>query len=206
MNRLIFLGCVMVLGGCAQGHPATNDSLALPIDVTSGAVTDSRITFTIAGGYAQATPVTMQVAAPQLKVHTTADRAEIDELVMPLGDVTIPASALPPNGLILRKLALKAGPAHAAIMHAENDALELRAKLPLELDWSVQLQDGSLYPLGAVHTEPVNVDIHVFRANNEVQAEVQAACLGTCWSVDGVATLSDGAVYLEAAADVTPAE
>jgi hypothetical protein len=32
---------------------------------------------------------------------------------------------------------------------------------------------------------------------------VQAACVGTCFAVDGVAKLSNGAIYLEADADVT---
>lgn len=205
MKSLIFLGCIAVAAGCAEGHPAADDSLAQPVDVTTGAVTNSDVSFTIAGGFAQPRAVTMQVAAPVLQLHTTADRAELDSLSMPLGDVDVPASAFPPNGIHLRNLTLKVAPAKAAILDAQDNALDLRAKLPLELDWSVQLDDGSLYALGPVHTDPVNVDIHVFRDGAQATAVVQAACLGTCWSVDGVATLSDGAVYLEAAADVTPA-
>jgi hypothetical protein len=69
----------------------------------------------------------------------------------------------------------------------------------------MQLDDGTLYPLGTVHTAPLNVDIAVVRANGATTATVQAACLGTCWAVDGVAKLSDGTVYLEAGADVTAA-
>ena len=88
----------------------------------------------------------------------------------------------------------------------QDDALEVRATLPLSLDWSVVLDDGSLYPLGTVHTEPLNVDIQVSRAAGATTATVQAACLGTCFALDGVAKLSNGTVYLEAGADVTGAE
>jgi hypothetical protein len=181
VKRLILLGCVGVLAGCAEGHPAANDSLALPVEVQTGAASDSQVTFTIGGGFAQPSPVTMRAAhQPVLKLHTTADRAEVDALSMPLGDVTVPAAAFPPSGLVLRNLVLKAGPAKATILQAQDDALDLRATLPLELDWSVQLQDGSLYALGPVHTAPVDVDLHVFREGGRTTAIVQAACAGTC--------------------------
>src|SRR6185312_9486053 len=99
------------------------------------------------------------------------------------------------GGLLLRR-----------IVHDQVDALEVRAMLPLSLDWSAVLADGSVYKLGTVHTAPLNVDIQVSRVGASTTATVQAACLGTCWSVDGVAKLSNGAVYLEADADVTAAE
>jgi hypothetical protein len=164
------------------------------------------VTFTIEGGFAAATPVAMTIAQPLVKLHTTGDRAMLDAVELPLGDVTISAEALPPKGLVLRNLVVKAPAMHADILYAEADALEVRAKLPLSLDWSLQLDDGSLYPLGTVHTTPLNVDIDVVRAGGTTTATVQAACLGVCWSVDGVAKLSDASVYLEIAAEVTAAK
>jgi hypothetical protein len=206
VKYLILLGCIAATAGCAEGHPATMDSLAQPVDVATGAVAASDVRFTIAGGFAAATPVAMMVEQPMVKLHTTADRAWLDAITLPLGDVNIPASALPPKGLVLRKLVVSAPATHAEIMHAQNDALELRVTEPLALDWSMQLDDGSLYPLGTVHTAPINLDINVVRANGAITATVQAACVGTCWAVDGVASLSNGSLYLEAAADVTAAE
>ena len=206
MKRVIFLGCIAAMAGCAEGHPSSADSLDHPIQVETGAVADSSVSFTIQGGFASASQVAMRVQQPLVKLHTTADRAWLDAVELPLGDVTISAEALPPKGLILRNLVVKAPATHALIMHEQADALELRATLPLSLDWSMQLDDGSLYKLGTVHTAPINVDINVVRANGRTTATVQAACLGTCWAVDGVATLSDGAVYLEAGAEVTAAE
>lgn len=208
MKGLFFLGCIAAAAGCAQGHPAPDDSLTQPVAVESGTVTESSVTFTIEGGFAQPSEVSMTVARPTLKLHTSGQGAtrfaEIEAVTLPLGDVTIPAAALPPKGLILRNLVVKTGATHATILHAEDDALELRARLPLSLEWAVQLDDGSLYQLGTVRTEPINVDVQVIRgADGRSMATVQAACLGTCWSVDGIAKLSDGAVYLETEAELT---
>ncbi len=205
MNRFVFLGCLAALTGCAESHPATSDSLAGSIDVATGAPLQSSVTFTMEGGFAGPRQVSMTVSQPLIKLHTRGDRAELDAISLPLGDVAISADVLPPKGITLRNLVVKAPATHAEVMHAQNDALELRASLPLSLDWSLQLDDGSLYPLGDVHTAPVNVDVTVVRFNGQVTATLQAACLGTCWSIDGVAKLSNGALYVESAAEVTPA-
>jgi len=173
--------------------------------IQTGAVDQSSVTFTIEGGFAQASAVTMSANQPLLKLHTTGNHAQLDAMRLPLGDIMVSAEALPPKGLLLRNLVLEAGPARAQIEHAQDDALEVRATLPLSLDWSVQLDDGSLYPLGAMRTEPLNLAVQVVRAGGKTTATLQAGCAGTCWSVDGVAKLSNAALYLEADADVTAA-
>ena len=207
MKRLFFLGCVAAWAGCSDGHVAgLNDSLAQPVAIATGSVAASKVSFTIQGGFASATQVAMTVTEPIVKLHTTEGRASLDAIKLPLGDVNVSAAALPPNGLALKNLVVSAPETRAQIMYDSDDALEVRATLPLALDWSVVLDDGTLYPLGTVHTEPLDVDIMVSRVDGATTATVQAACAGTCWSVDGVAKLSDGAVYLEAAADVTAAE
>ena len=204
MKWWILLGCMVA--GCSGAQPATNDSLARPVAVETGAVSHSNVTFMIEGGFATASQVAITVQAPLVKLHTTGDRAYLDAVTLPLGDVTISAQALPPKGLVLRNLIVKAPETHAEIMRAQNDALEVRANVPLSLDWSVQLDDGSLYPLGTVRTTPLDLDIDVERSGGLTTATVQAACLGTCWSVDGVATLSNGSLAVDAAADVTAAQ
>jgi len=206
MKCLFLLGCIAAAAGCAEGHPQATDSLAAPVQVETGAVAASTVSFTIEGGFANASQVAMTVDQPLVRLHTTGSSAMLDAVQLTLGDVTIPASALPPKGLILRHLVVKAPATRAEIMHVQDDALELRATLPLSLDWAMQLDDGSLYPLGTVHTEPVNVDINVVRANGRATATVQAACVGTCFAVEGVAKLSNGAIYLETDADVTAAK
>ncbi len=211
MKSLLGLVCVASCSwlGCAQvrpGDPAAPwpaGSLAAPVSIVAGAPTDSRVDFTIAGGFAGARPVTLTIAQPTLRLHTTASGAELDALTLPLGDIDVPASALPPSGLRLRALTLTADAARAEVVQADDDALGLRATAPLTLHWSLQLDDGTLYPLGAVATAPLAIDVQIARSPTGATATVDASCAGTCWAVDGVATLSDGAVYLAAAADVT---
>jgi hypothetical protein len=206
VKRLFLLGCIAAAAGCAEGHPAANGSLAEPVAVATSTVADSNVSFTIEGGFASATQVALNVHQPIVKLHTADGRAWLDAVSLPLGDIDISADALPPNGLALKNLVVSAPATHAEILHDQVDALEVRAMLPLSLDWSAVLADGSVYKLGTVHTAPLNVDIQVSRVGASTTATVQAACLGTCWSVDGVAKLSNGAVYLEADADVTAAE
>jgi hypothetical protein len=204
VKHLILLGFIAAAAGCAQGHPAPDESLRQPVVVQNGTVTESSVSFTIEGGFAAPSEVSMAIAKPILKFHTTDRTAEIDAVTLPLGDVTISAEALPPKGLKLRNLVVKTGATHATVLHAQDDALELRAKLPLSLEWAMQLDDGSLYQLGTVRTEPLNVDIQVVRgADGQSVATVQAACLGVCWAVDGLAKLSDGVVYLQTDAELT---
>jgi hypothetical protein len=206
VNRMIFLGCMTVLAGCGDGHSASSSSLSQPLSVRTSTIDDSRVTFTIQGGYSQPTAITMTSPQALLSLHTTAGRAELDALTLPLGDVTISPDAMPPNGLILRNMVLRADASRADVLHAQDDALELRAMVPLTLDWSMQLQDGSLYRLGPAHTAPLSVAVQIKREGARTIATLQAGCAGVCWAIDGVATLSDGVVYLDADAEVTGAK
>ena len=197
-----WLGCAQVLPG-DEAAPLPSGSLAAPISIVAGAATDSRVDFTIAGGFDGARPVTLTIAQPTLRLHTTENGAALDALTLPLGDIDVPASALPPSGLQLRALTLTADATRATIVHADDDSLALQAIVPLTLHWSLQLDDGTLYPLGAVATTPLAIDVQIARSATGATATMSASCAGTCWAVAGVAKLSDGAVYLAAAADVT---
>jgi hypothetical protein len=193
-----WLGCAAVrpaeeAAPIAPGSLAPSGSLAAPVQIAAGRVSDSRVDFTIAGGFDSARPVALTIAQPTLKLHTTTDGAELDALALPLGDIDVPAAALPPTGLQLRDLTLTADPTRAEVVHAADDALELRATVPLTLHWSLVLADGSLYPLGPVPTAPLVLDVQIARSQGQAAtATVQASCAGTCWAVDGVARLSDG--------------
>ena len=81
----------------------------------------------------------------------------------------------------------------------------MHATVPLSLDWSLLLDDGSLYPLGASRRsrEPRRQVVH---ARGSTTATVQATCVGTCWALNGVAQLTNATVYLETDAGVTAAE
>ena len=85
-----------------------------------------------------------------------------------------------------------------------SDFVELHATAPLRLAWSVVLQDGSIYALGPAVTQPMAFDVELERHGNDVTARVYAKCDGDCWSLDGVAHISDGQLHLVAPATIKP--
>jgi hypothetical protein len=181
-------------------------SLASPVRVAATQVLpDSRVTIFASGGF-QAAPsdLNLGVRAFNLELDTGAS-PHLSELMLGIGDIDVPASALPPNGLKLRDLSLSvARPVRATIDHAEDNALEAHAQSPLTLDWSMVLDDGTLHELGAIETEPVDLRVEVYRdTDGATYTAVHASCPGECWSLRGIAELRDGTVYAEATAAVT---
>ncbi len=206
-RALLIATALMSLVGCAQ--PDTTDAqvpLASPAEVTaSRAGNESRVRVMAAGGFAtRPSELAFDVQGLQLRIET-GDRPQLQQLSLPLGDVTVSKDVLPPTGLMLRDLRLSIEqPVDATVVHAQQDALELSLRAPLRLDWSLVLEDGTVYALGPAHTEPVQLDVHLVRHAAGTTATVSAVCPGTCWSLDGIAQLSDGRIDLIADATVSP--
>jgi hypothetical protein len=166
----------------------------------------SQVQVKAAGGLAsQPIRITVPLAGLSLRLRT-GERPSLQQLTIALEDLQIPADVLPPRGLGLRELQLSIDePTRATILHAQDDAIELQASAPLRLDWSMVLEDGSLYRLGPAFTEPVKLEVQVVRsADGAVSTILQARCEGTCWTLDGIAQLSDGTIDLVADATVNP--
>jgi hypothetical protein len=193
----------IVLAGCSSG--AQPPAAPLPLDGSvqiAGEETSaqSHVNFTIAGGYAAPTAMSMAMHDATLWLRSTGTHATIDSLVIPLGDLTVSAEALPPSGLKLRKLSLHLDHALAKIDRASEDELLLSASAPLTLEWSLELDDGSLYPLAPTPTDPMPIYVIAKRAGDQLQVTLTAACNGVCWSDPGVAELSNGSIFLQGTA------
>jgi hypothetical protein len=190
---------MVAFAGCSGTHPS-----AAPMPL-SGAVqiageetsAQSHVNFTIAGGYGGPTAMSMAMHDATLWLRSTGTYATIDSLVIPLGDLTVSAQALPPSGLKLRKLSLHLDHTLAKIDRADEDELLLSANAPLTLDWSLELDDGSLYPLAPTPTDPMPIYVVARRESDQLQVTLTAACNGVCWSDPGVAQLSDGSIFLQ---------
>jgi hypothetical protein len=193
--------------GAAPGAAAGPVALDAPVTVVAdGQAPTSSMQLQASGGFEQQPQqISLKIKKIQLLAQTGA-HPRLDELELPLGDLDVPASALPPSGLKLRDLTLRlpAG-VEAQVVHEQADALELEVKTPLELDWSLALDNGSLYPLGPARTEPLRLDLDVVRGESGTVVTVSAHCDGTCWSLPGLAQLENGSLYVEAPADVTAA-
>jgi hypothetical protein len=193
--------------GCTAPAPASPPMpLSAPLAISArGAMPSSRVSFVASGGFARQ-PSEQVIALQDLKLLVdSGDHPRIQQLEMPLGNIDVPAEALPPSGLKLRDLKLSlVEPLHPMLVHAQDDALELEVTTPIQLDWSMVLADGTTYPLGPARTKPVRVAIDVVRDGDAVIATVNAHCSGACWSIDGVAELRDASLYAEGQAHLAP--
>jgi hypothetical protein len=208
VERVLLIATALVgLVGCAE--PAAVEEprpLAAPAEVTADrADADSRVRVTAVGGFAvRPSELSFDIQGLQLQFET-GDHPRVAQLSLPLGDVTVGKDVLPPTGLRLRDLRLSIEqPVDATMVHAQNDAIELSAQVPLRLDWSLVLEDGTAYALGPAHTAPVQLDVNLVRQGGGTVATVTARCPGTCWSLDGIASLSEGRIDLIANATVSP--
>jgi hypothetical protein len=195
-----------VSAGCAAQGLDAGQSLAGPVKVSvAGQSSINHLSFTVSGPFAGASSMTLAVGQPALTLESAGGASRILALSMPLPDIEVTAKAMPPNGLKLRHVSLHGARAPAAIIEAAPDALELHARMPLSVSWSLELGDGSLYPLGDVASDPVDVDVRVVRNDGEALAIVQTHCLGTCWSIDGVAQLSNAELFVQGDAAIATA-
>jgi hypothetical protein len=202
MNRIILIGYMGAAIGCAPAEKAAApETMRDSITVQMSRAADSEVSFTIAGGFAGPHTVDFVVASPVMRLHNDARGAVLDELTLPLGDAHVPGEAFPPNGLVLRNLVLRAEPARAEVQ-ADDLSLSLSARVSFVVDWSMQLDDGTLYPLSRVRSEPVDLHVDVVRSGAAATVTADGKCAGSCWSLDGIASLSDASLHLDGAAEV----
>jgi hypothetical protein len=195
--------------GCAEGAAPpdlTAPSLTQPLQLTAARPTaESEVSFDISTwGGGQKAHLAMLPSDLRL-VLRTGRHGEITGLELPLADQDISAEALPPSGLMLRELQLGLDDTVELETEAStDDYLELHAEAPLRLAWSVVLADGSVYGLGPAVTTPLSFDVQVEREAGQLTARVYARCSGDCWTLDGLARISDGQIHLVAPAEIQP--
>jgi hypothetical protein len=208
MERTTLLTFV-TLAGCAGGAAPpvlTEPSLSQPLEATATRpAPESRVSFEI-GSWSGQTSAHLDLQPSDLRMALRTGRhGEITGLELPLRDQDISKEALPPNGLKLRNLQLGLDDTVSVqTMTVSDDYLELHAEAPLRLAWSVVLDDGSLYALGPAVTAPLSFDVQLTREEYSVTARISAGCSGDCWTLDGLARISDGQLQLVAAAEIKP--
>src|SRR4051795_9209407 len=132
MTRILALVSVLATGCTAgAGHPS-DISLAQADQVVATTVDHATFQVTAKGGLSQdPQQVSFDIQGLTLQVHT-GDRPELTSFDLPIGDLDVPATALPPHGLKLRDVVLHVEkPVAAAVVHAQDDALDLHVRAPL---------------------------------------------------------------------------
>jgi hypothetical protein len=206
MQRIALL---ILFAGCAAQSASTElapPSLAQPVEiVVSQPAAASAVSFDVAS-WKQDSQTHLDLTPVDLRlVVRTGHFGEITGMEVPLADQDISAQALPPSGLKLRNLQLGLdGDVKVTTMAASDDYLALHAEAPLRLAWSTILADGSVYALGPAVTAPLAFDVQLQRESGLVTATIDARCDGDCWTIDGLARISNGQLHLVAAADLKP--
>jgi hypothetical protein len=207
LKRISLLGVILLVGCSATPNPEFVPSLDQADTIHAVQLLHSDFAVTASGGLMQS-PQSIALAVKDLELDLrTGDHPQLLALSIPIGDVQVSAQAFPPSGLELRDVTLLIeGPVDVGVVHAQADALEVSARVPLTLSWGMMLDDGTVWKLGPTRTDPVAVDVQVFKDGGSFTATVDAQCAGRCWSLDGVADLSDGKLDVQAAAEVRSAE
>lgn len=123
----------------------------------------------------------------------------LTDLDVTLDDVSIPASILPPDGLMLTDLhvALDAGASGVAEWTADDRRVEVALDVDLALSWSM-LRDGASHPLADVHVSSVPVYLTVERDGGRLRASLSADRRGRFWSWADTFELRDLSAELSA--------
>jgi hypothetical protein len=140
-----------------------------------------------------------------LELRLDAAQATLEALTLPLADVDVPPSPQLPDGLKLRRMQLTArAPVAAQILQRSDRVAQLRVPGALTLHASLLLPDGILYPLGGTDTAASDLDVAVTAEGQggwAVALEAQPA--DTCWSLDGLLSLTRCALHVTTAATLT---
>jgi hypothetical protein len=203
LGLLGLLGCAPKTGT----QPPQTLTLAKPLRLSSLAARpdQSQVELVTASGKGVLGPsLRLEVNALQLLASTDYRTGHIDLLSIPLPNVTIAAELLPPDGIELRDLTVSiAEPTDAEILIRTDNALAMKARVPLKLSWSVTLPTGGIYRLGDVLTPPVDLALDVEERTEGLVTTVSAACMGECWKADGVLAIRDAKVAVVADAAIS---
>jgi hypothetical protein len=197
----------LLLAACGGPEPGAGGfTFDAPLRVEAdGPVYGGALRFTVAGGVGTRTgEVVVPLDHLAVRIDKRADRVMLERLEVPIGDLDVPAQALPPDGLPLRdmELAMKP-PVVATVVRVDPDFLALSVRLPLRLTWETVLLDGTPWSLGPVDTDPIDVSLTVTAGPDGTTARVEAACGATCWELPGVVAVRDVSLAAETRAHVT---
>ena len=150
--------------------------------------------------------LTMMVRDASVKLRSTGGegsrRITVEELTLWLDSLDLPPSPELPGGLKLRDGSITlADPARARLVSAAPDALTVIVDGALEVHSKMVLDDGSLYPLGAIPTEPGELTLRVTSDGSAANVRIDGAPSGQeCWSMGPLLLVRDCALHVDSPA------
>jgi hypothetical protein len=125
----------------------------------------------------------------------------ITAMTLDLGNISLSATTVPPDGLNLMgvTLSLKARADAVADWTADGTAASATGRTDLLLDWSLEAAAGAVEPLATQRIADVPLDISVVGgANGRLTLTVHATRDGVFWQWSGLLELSDLKLDLDA--------
>ncbi len=204
---VLFVGLSAIAAGCAVPNSSASSSMLNAFSVESDGPVSGMFSFTAKGGVGSlASQHELPLASAPMHLALTRKSAELSSLSIPLGEVTVSPSSLPPSGLHIRNLALSTeGAAPANIDVRTSDAVSLHASAPVQIAWEMEISPGQFYPLAPVKIPGLAFEIGLVDAGGEHVLTVDARCKGTCWELKGIVAVSEVGLHFEAPVTLTVA-
>jgi hypothetical protein len=125
----------------------------------------------------------------------------ITGMTLELGDITLSAATVPPDGLNLMgvKLSLKTTTAAAADWSSDDDTANATARTDFLLDWSVEATTGSIEPLATQRITGVPIELALVEGHDgKLSLSLHGARDGVFWQWSGLLELADLKLDLDA--------
>lgn len=168
------------------------DRLAARAHLAVAADSDLAVT-AIARG--QALALTPTIVGGEVVIRTTADRyLLVEDLTLPLADVTVPAGMFGPGPVRFTDLRLTLGTQLSVPIPADGpvDAIVGFGQADLILDWSLVSADGAVLPLGMRKAPRTAFTVAITSADDgRVRADLATHIDGTAIVVTDLAALTD---------------
>jgi hypothetical protein len=205
---LLAVSVAAFAGGCTRPSDLGLAPLDKPAAVSArGAHPQSQITAYRQGVLGSGQLISVGVSDAWLHFDAGTAHATVDRLTLALADSDLPPSAAEPNGIHLRKQTLTiTQPMDGEIMARDSNGIDTRTHGTLTYVASLLLDDGSLYQLGTVSSEPGDIEVRATRYEFGVYVTVDSAPHGKCLSIPGLIDLSNCSLYVESDGSATATE
>ncbi len=197
-----FAGCNANVAPVDTVSVPTPLSLASPVQIgATNATATGNLAVTIVGGVGPAHVTEMlPLTVASVSLETTGSWAGVTALQVPIGDLTVASSAMPPTGLALRDVGValhSVTPVTALVTTSTDDVLDVSMTTPMAINWKLALPNGTLQPLGALVTTPLTITTDAVRDNDgNIQLHVHGECPGTCGQINGILAIEDATLDL----------
>lgn len=209
-----FLGVASfgLLAACAEDRSSVTEtpSLMTPLTITStGEMSKSSVSLHVENDlFGQVDDVRIPLEGITFSARLGTDSFFIDQLAFDLGDIDISPTAMPPAGLRLRQVGLALLPPSGVASFAGNmfghkeTRVDVAATLPFQIQWKLELADGTLFDLGPGVMAPLDFLFSVTPATTPDGADAKltlvATCEGACWEMPKTLRFENAAITVEA--------